>query len=178
MAKRYLFFLTKSDLMEILQDVEKEISLQYIKGGSYSSNDLEEYDSLLEYKELGINKTGNHLGESFVVIEKSNKLVTRMVKLADDSIRYFVDQKENPDSIMLRPGGIFEEGYLICGEIGTISSSEASIRIFKVFQKYIKRRCKTTVGRFHVSEEAKKMYGTRRFITISVKQAMEYDLKL
>lgn len=133
MAKRYLFFLTRSDLMEIVQDVEKEISLQYIKRASYSSDVLEEYDSLLEYKELGINKTGNHLGESFVVIEKSNRLVTRKVKLADDSIRYFVDQKENPDSIILTPGGIFEEGYLICGEIGTISSSEASIRTLRSY---------------------------------------------
>lgn len=178
MAKRLLFFLTKSDLMEILQDVEKEISLQYIKCGSYSSDVLEEYDSLLEYEQLGINKSGNHLEERFLVLEKSTRLVTRAVKLADDSIRCFVDQKENPDSIILRPGGIFEEGYLICGEISTISSGEASNRIFKVFQKYIKRRCKTTVGRFHVSEESKKMYGTRRFITISVKQSMEYDLKL
>jgi len=112
------------------------------------------------------------------VIHFKNKLVTRTVKLVDDSIVYLVDQKETPNSIILQPGGIFEEGYQICGEMSTINSSEESNKIFKVFQKHIKRRCKTRVGRFYVSDEAKKVYGTRRFITISVNQSMEYDLKL
>ena len=68
MGKSLYFFLTKNDLISILENVEQIISLKYVWEDSYTTNEIEEYTSLIEYVELGINKSGEQQEESFLVL--------------------------------------------------------------------------------------------------------------
>lgn len=39
------------------------------------------------------------------------------------------------------------------------------------------KQCKMKIGRYYISESAKEMYGDWRFITISIKEDVAYDIK-
>lgn len=178
MAKEIYFFCTKNDLINILQNVEEIIQLKYVEVKSCSSPNFEEYNSLEEYKEFGTNKSGNHQSESFLVLEKSDKLVVREVQQSVGVIKYFIDQSMNKNSISIWPGGIYDNKYLICGHVGTINTTEKAKNIFNAFQKQIKKQCVFRAGRYYVGEEAKDLYNRLRFITININQPSEYDLKI
>lgn len=178
MGKDLFFFTTRKDLLSIVENVEKSIRLKYIKTGIYDSNAPEQYESLLEYEEFGINKSGDHQSESFLVLEKGDDLIVREVEQAEGGVKYFVDQMINENSVVLWPGGMYDNNYLICGHMGTIKTNNFSKQIFNVFQKYIKQQCKNKVGRYYFSDEVKGLNGRLRLITINVKQSCEYDLKL
>lgn len=179
MAKELYFFLTKNDLISILQKVEQFIQLKYVESKAYfTTNEIKEYISLEKYEELGINKSGNHQAESILVVERTHKVNVREVQQVDGSIKYYVDQMNNEESVLFWPGGIFDNKYLICGHVGTAYLNEKSKMIFDIMQKMIKKQCKTKVGKYYVSEEAKKLYNDIRFITININQSKEYDLKI
>lgn len=178
MSQGRYFFLTKEDLISIMRSVQASEPVYYVETGNFDTNDIRKYDSLEEYEDLGIKKSGEGHTESFLVLRQSDELIIRERQAHDGSMRYLVDQLENQDSIVIWPGGIYGDEYFICGHIGTTGFTETSIKLFKLFEKYIKRQCKTKIGRYYISESAKKMYGDRRFITISIKEKVEYDIKL
>lgn len=177
MSQGRYFFLTKEDLISIMRSVQASEPVYYVETGNFASNDIKRYDSLEEYENLGIKKSGEGQSESFLVLRQSDELIVRERQILDGSMRYLVDQMENKDSIVLWPGGTYGNEYFICGHIGTISSTETSIKLFKLFEKYIKRQCKIKIGRYYISESAKEMYGSRRFITISIKENVGCDIK-
>lgn len=177
MSQGRYFFLTKEDLISIMRSVQASEPVYYVETGNFASNDIKRYDSLEEYEDIGINKFGRQCSEGFLVLKQHDKLTLREVLQRDGSIRYFVDQLENQDSIILYPSGVYAKEYFICGQIGTASTTETSIKLFKLFEKYIKKQCKMKIGRYYISESAKEMYGGRRFITISVKEDVAYDIK-
>lgn len=178
MAKEIHFFMTKNDLIEVLRKSEENISLKYVEAKAYSSKEINEYYSLEEYEDIGINKSGNHVTERFLVVEKDYTVKVREVLQVDGNIRYHVDQMNNENSVLFWPGGIYENKYLICGHMSTIHLNDNAKKIFDNIQKNIKKQCKTKVGRYYVGEDAKSIYSDMRFITISINQASEYDLKL
>lgn len=178
MTKEIFFFATKNDLLSIINEVQRYESLKYIPTGSYLSKDIIEYLSLEKYENLGINKSGDHQTESFLVLRKTDRLRIREVEQTDGSLLYFVDQLENEDSIVLWPGGINKGEFLICGHASTINESKLSRVLFNYFSKNIKRLCKKQVGRYYIGEGAQSLYGEMRFITINVNQSTDYDLKM
>lgn len=178
MAKEIFFFVTIKDILSILEKIQMNERLIYIKTGVYVSKNFVEYELLNEYEDLGINKSGNHQSESFLVMKNTNQLVVREVEQMDGSIRYFIDQYKNEDSITLWPGGVYDNKYLICGHLGTIHKTEQSNQLFSLFKNNIMKQCKTRVGKYYIGEDAEKLYGNMRFITININQASEYDLKL
>lgn len=178
MSKEIYFFALKQDLYSIIKSVQQTVGLQYIMTGAYDSLDIHVYNSLEEYSDLGIKKSGEHQSESFLVLEKNWNLNVREVKQIDGSIKYFVDQLQNENSVVLWPGGVYENQYLICGHVGTVKMSDTSKKIFGTFQKSIKKQCPNRTGRFWYSDKVKDMNGQIRLITINVNQPKEYDLKI
>lgn len=181
MAKELYFFLTKEDWLQILEGIEQTSSFKYILAKAYSSdefNEMKEYVSLKDYNGLGLNESGNHQTESFLVLERDEILNVREVEQVDGGIRYIVDQLKNEKSVFLWPGGIHRNQYLICGHIATIHTGEKSKKIYSMFEKSIKKQCKTKVGRYYVGNEAIKLRNKVRFITININQSEEYDLKI
>lgn len=178
MSKEIYFFSSKNDLYSIIKSVEQTIKLKYVMNGAYDSPDIRVYNSLEEYSDLGIKKSSEHQSESFLVLEENCNLNVREVKQFDGSIKYFVDQLQNEDSIVLWPGGVYENQYLICGHVGTVKMSDTSKKVFGIFQKSIKRQCPNRIGRFWYSSEVRDMNNQFRLITINANQPKEYDLKI
>ena len=178
MAREIYFFMTRDDLLCMLQKVEESIGVKYIENKAYYSKNIFVYDSLKDFESLGFNKTGNHQSESFLVLNKLDELYLEERQQYDGKMRYLADQSNNVDSVIFWPGGTYQDQFLICGHVGTISTSEKSKKILKVFQKYIKNQCKYKVGRYYFSDHVREISNEIRLITINVNEAKEYDLTI
>lgn len=178
--KRVNFFCCKNDLLLMIQNIEKSLDVKYAAGGVYSSiNDVRIYTTLLEYADLGTHKSGEHQDGYFLIVEATSGITLDEFRLVDGSIRYSVNQLKNPGSIIFHPGGIYENRFLVHGQVSTISTSYIAQRLIKVFQKEIKRQCPKKNGTFYYSEGVKRLYDNGvRLITISTKSPTEYDLKI
>ncbi len=178
MANEIYFFTTKVDLVQIIQNVEENIKLKYIETNSYDSNIIKTINSLEEYENLGINLSGDHQSESFLVLKWEDPLNIREVKQTNGGVKYYVDQMENENSIIIWPGGVYKNKYLICGHVGTISNTLESKSLLNMFKRNIKKECNKKAGRYFIGNDAMKLFDQIRFITINVNQSEEYDLKL
>lgn len=176
MANEMYFFTTKDDLINIIQNVEQNIKLKYIGINSYDSSIIKEFNSLKEYENLGINLSGEHQSESFLVLERNEILNIREVKQNNGGVKYYVDQLENENSIVIWPGGAYKDTFLICGHVGTISKSPKSKNILNIYKRNIKKECSKKTGRYYIGNEAIKLFNQMRFITINVNQPEEYDV--
>lgn len=178
MAKEIRFFATKSDLLSILRLTEEKMPMKYIRTGGYSAaGAIEEYKSLMTYGDLGINKSGDHQNESFLVIRAEDSLALNDCCLLEGGRRYFVDQLKNEQSVVLWPGGIYGDKFLVHGHVGTIHTNVTANKLYDVFQKAIKRQCNIKVNGFYISSDVLNLHRSGfRLITINVRQSPEYDL--
>lgn len=170
--------MTKEDLLTIFQEIEKNTLLKYIYGGIYNSNMVEEYQAIKDYKNLGINISGNHQDERLLIMEKNDPLIIREVLQETGGVKYFVDEMKNNNAISFWPGGIYNENFIICGHVSTINQTSSSIKLVNTVIKQIKKQSKVNVGRYYVGADAMDLYNAMRFITMNVNQPEEYDLKI
>ncbi len=171
------FFATKEALMEILQGVSAEIEVKYVSDKRYDRPVGIEYNDLSLYPQFGISCSGDHQSESFFVVEQDKEIIFKESKQRDGTSKFYLGQDDNVDSIVLWPGGVYNDDSLISGHIGTISDSPISKKIFKAFQKNIKKRCKLKIGRYYIDDTLQSMK-KYRLVTMTVKEPLEYDIQL
>ena len=176
MANEFFFFATKNDLHRIMQNIELQINLKYVNCGSYESKELPILKSISEYPFLGINRSGDHQSESLLVMNADDNIyiTERNAKTYTGKLKYSISQQGNENSIILWPGGIHKDNFLICGHVGTIHKSKISQELFTLFKKEFIKQCKR-YGRYVVGKETIQLYGKIRFITININQSREYD---
>jgi hypothetical protein len=138
--------------------------------------------SLVDWEALGKNVTGDHVtGYSFLVFRAGSRVSARRVHEGGwtrGKVRYTLDQLQNPESISVRLGGIFDsQKVLVCGHIGTASDSAVSITLYKAFAKAIVKGFQK-VRNYHVGPEAIRLMDEGyRMVTVSVGSPPEWDLR-
>ncbi|GLC31552.1 hypothetical protein [Clostridium omnivorum] len=177
MPKEKNFFATKADLINGLDAFEQLRPVKYVKCGVSDTKEILIYETIDEFINLGKNSTGDHQSESYLVLDYNVDLNLRQIKQMDGSVKYFVDQLMNKSSVVFWPGGIYDETYLICGHVATISDDPISLDLFKHFSMAITKGFEK-VGRYYIGLEARKLSLKRRLITMNINQPVEYDLKL
>ncbi len=177
MGKSLYFFMNIDDLIDLSGMIEKQMDLVYIENSAYYHTDVKGFEAIADIPNLGISISGNQQSENYIVIGKKSIIKWRKIKQNNNAYRYFVDQAENPDSIVFWPGGFYNKEKLICGHIGTISDSVCSKKIFKCFEKSIKKICSEKRGRYYYSERIKNIENVR-LITMNVNEALAYDLSI
>jgi hypothetical protein len=177
-SKQIHIFATRSDLEPGLKRFESEKGVKYALSGLLYSPIFEQYGSLLEWTELGKNTTGDHIsGPMFLVVPKNAEIKVEPVpQVNSGEIRYALNQKLNPDSITFYPGGLYREGVLVCGDIGTIWKTPASLDLYKRFVQSVTKTF-AKIGSYRVGSEAERLMDKGyRMVTISIRSPREYDL--
>lgn len=144
----------------------------------HKSPEFEEHDSLLNVPSLGSNATGDHItGQDYLIVDKDTEIRFESVVQRKGGIHYFVTQELNPISITFSPGGLYQDRYLICGHIATISEHPDSIELYKTFRKSLTKGFKK-IGNYKVGPEAQRLMDQGvRMITMGVDEPPGYDLK-
>lgn len=156
MSMETFFFATRSDVFKGLKEIELAWKIKYIKRRAYDSQDYMICDSIDNFDNFGINTSGDHQSESYLVLDNSIPAIAREVKQSTGGVKYFIDQMENKSSIVFWPGGLYETDYLICGHIATLSDDKASQELYKYFTKIFIKGYKK-IGRYYVGIEAIEM---------------------
>lgn len=178
MSKELFFFATKKDLLQNLVEFEKYFPVKYYRNGLFSCKDsIIEYPTITDIDNIGFNISGNHQSESYLIINRHDTINVREVQLERGGIKYSVSQINNDNSIVLWPGGLFKEKYIICGHINTTKLSSIAIELLNNYIKYLKKGYKK-VKSFYVGPEAMTLKDTHRFITMGYDQPEEFDLKI
>jgi hypothetical protein len=128
---------------------------------SESPLSLDQYLSDLEQKSTGENKA-----------ENGPTLMT------SGNFRYDVGPDQNPDSVIIAPGGIYnDQRVLVCGHIGAGSNSPEARSLCKGFAGAITKGFEY-IGSYRVGPEAVRLMDEGyRLVTISLASPREYDLR-
>lgn len=171
------FFSTKEDVAPLFEVVEKTYQLRYTLMAFSETPDLIWFDSALLIPDLGVAQRGATAREaSYLVMSREAKVTVRAIPQKVGPPRYAVDQLKNPDSVVLTPGGLFDDTCLIGGEISTASNSTESRMLMDCFHRIFRKHFKKQKNYF-VGSDARRLYDQGRRLTTDVRSPREYDLR-
>lgn len=140
MPKGIIFFADSNDFKKIALDVEARQRIHYFEAGSFDIEEVSHYATLLDVPELGISKSGiSGLNRYYLVLPQDIKLNVRTVQQNAGGVRYFVDQLVNPNSVIIRVGGIWNDSAIIASSLDTIAKEVDALSIFKEFSSSIRK---------------------------------------
>ena len=177
MSRRCGFFATRSDLLSLFERVEAKASLHYVRTGLFDNKSMKRIVSARYIEHLGIALVGdrNHV-PSYLIINAKSRLDIREVPQRRGGVKYAVDQRKNPKSIALNPGGEFDGGAIIEGQVGTVSRDSDSLSLFTLVSKELKREF-TIINGMYIGKEAIKAMDSGVRLTANVRSPPEYDLR-
>jgi hypothetical protein len=172
------FFATRADLEPGVRLIEGRHRLVFVESDMVPTPELHMYSSLLDIPALGTNETGSHTtGKCVLVMKSGAKPSLRRIPQRKGGVMYSADQDNNPNSIVLWPGGVYRNEALICGHVGTISTRADSVDLWGEFHGALLKGF-TKIKSYHVGPEALRLYDAGwRLVTIGVKSSVEYDLR-
>ncbi len=175
-SKSVHFFATKRDLESLLAAVESQRHLKYTQAGMFDTPETTTFASGLQIPNLGFAPSGESILEPFWLITDANaKVEVKVVPQRRGGIRYGVDNGLNPDSIIIWPGGVFENSCIIMGTIGTGLINLSSMELLNLFTREIRRQFKRIKSSF-VGPEAEQLLDAGYRLTHGIGTAKECDL--
>jgi hypothetical protein len=142
-------------------------------------NQPEVHGSLLLANGLGMSKTGDAARSvTYLAMSAGDNVHVEVVPQRKGGVRYSLTQLGNPTSIAIKPGGIFENGSLVAGSVGTVSEHAESIALYNDFKRSVTRGF-DKVRSYLVGPGALRLLRNGiRLVTMGVDESIEYDLKL
>lgn len=175
--KRIQIFATKLDIVPLLWEIEEERPLQFVLSGISYSPDIEAMQSLADMPMLGNAEVGASIQlPSYLTADREALIKVRPIPQREGGTQYAVDQMANPQTIVFRPGGIYQGEILLAGAMGTISADVKSSEIFKLFTKVIRSQF-TKIKSFYVGNDAMQLLRAGWRLTVNAQSPALYDLK-
>ena len=175
MSKEVRYFMDTEEIVDFLNEVCIEKSLLFYSGKLDEDGNIESYE-YMNIPHLGKKLNGDHQTEFYYVFEKDSTPFSE-IKLNKAGEKYLsLNQEGNKDSIVLYPGGRYDDNCLIEGHFSTIHSSKESLELMKCFESKLRKICKKKVRSWYLSDNA--ISYNNRLITVNVKQDKAYDLKI
>jgi hypothetical protein len=174
------FHALKDDLLLMLELVEQQGSLKYVRIGNFVKNELNEGIGVIEnarqIPHLGqATAASSTASQSFLVSARNTQINLRNLRGTAGVERVCLDQLVNPDTVVMNPGGMWGEDVLLEGQIGTASSSPISQGLMKRFNAAI-RKTYQKIRALYVGPRALVLLESGKRLTMSAQAAPEFDL--
>jgi hypothetical protein len=154
MRKLTFFFLTSADLRNWLAEVEQYTPVSYAQVGSYDSEHVPISGTAGDISWLGSPLRGDCTREEkLLLLPKLHNFVTRSLSVPSGGARYLLYPDTNPASVVLTPGGLFQNKAIIIGELSTTSKDRTSIDLYSLMLQRLQSQG-TTVQGIVVGQEA------------------------
>lgn len=179
-SKQIMFFTLLEDIDNIIRNFESVIEIQYFKTGLFDSKNIPTYNSLLDAPNIGVALSGDwNRVDNYLITNKSASLNIREVPQRTGEMKFAVDQMNNPKSIELKLGGIYQEkqNVIVAGRVSTISENSDSLELFKLLSTKIKKEFRK-IGTFYVGKSAEEKLKEGWRLVTNEKSPKEYDLAL
>lgn len=167
---------TRQDLIGLLVDVESRRLVHYVEAGMFDTPEPTQFGSCLEIPALGtISVASANLASIYLMADVETLFAVRSVPQKKGGIRYAMDQRVNPDSVALYPGGQYNDQTILAGSIGTSTDSSASITLLKTIAKVVHKW--TEIKSYVVGPEAESILDAGGRLTANIRSPREYDLQ-
>ena len=177
MSKIINFFATRKDLLDLLANVESVRAIHYAEAGMSDEPKLVVYGSASTIPGLGeLRVTEANLGPGFLLADMEVPFAVRHVPQRRGGNRFAMDQRMNPDSVDLVPGGQFDAQTILAGRIGTCTDSPVSAALLAAIAASIRKKW-TQVKSYAVGPEALGILDAGGRLTANLRSPREYDLQ-
>lgn len=174
--KHIQFFAVREDILLVLEAVECDGPLQYVRTGNQLSPDFETFLHGADIPNLGVaNRETGSVCNAFLVTKTTVPIAVQSMKGAGGVQRYLMDQLLNPDTVTLTPAGMWGKDIILQGVVGTASDSAASQELMKKFNSAFKKSFTKVQGRF-VGLQALALFNAGKRLTIAAQSPPEFDL--
>lgn len=164
------FYASPSDLVAIVETVERKLLLQYTPMGMFQ----EPPSALLALNSQLIANVAKP-DNSYLVTYRGTEVRTRSIPQVAGGILYAVDQLVNPDSIALTSSAWQSPRLAVYGRIGTVSGTKPAKCIYGAFARAIERLFRR-VNSAWVGSEAEAAWRAGARLAIGPSSPREYDL--
>ena len=172
----YNFFATQEDITNVLRAVEAAHPLQYVEAGLFDESERPVFQGFASIPELGRAQVGDsNLEPIFLVQLKGARTTVRTVPQRRGGNKYAVDQLANAGSVVIRPGGKYDDATLISGMVGTVHHDKTAEMLIQAFSDTLERDF-TKLKSYFVGPEAEKMRSMGMRLTKSLNGPKEFDL--
>jgi hypothetical protein len=135
------FFATADDLLPVLLSVEAKRAVVYTLCGHIHEPSTDHYQSARNLTTLFKPQPCESAvgGPAYLITEAGTEVVLRQLSQYEGKDRWAVDQLANPDSTVLRHGGLFKENVLLSGEVRTAYKTTVAQRLQRAFDAAIRK---------------------------------------
>lgn len=172
------FFATADDLLAVLLGVEAKHAVVYTPCEHIHEPRAEHYRTARDLPTLFRPQPFESAvaGPAYLVTEAGTEVVLRQLSRYEDQDRWAVDQLANPDSTVLRHGGLFKENVLLHGEVRTAYKTTAAQRLQRAFDAAIRKHF-VKVRAFYVGPAAEALLDSQCRLTAAEQCPPEFDLR-
>lgn len=174
---RQQFYATKGDLEAILSFVEmKSRPLKFVPTGVFSNAQVNTLDTLIGHFELGIATSPESIGNrGYYVLEREHPV--SMAKIQNNAKDwYYKFEIGDHNTVIFRPAGILEHGTLILSEVNVVSTDSATLALFELFRREIKKQS-SMVQSTSVCKEAEQLLDDGWVLTDAANTVIKRQLK-
>jgi hypothetical protein len=138
MSRGVYVWATRSDLLLMLERIERKTPLHYRPFDAFDSEDIPLWKSARDIENLEIASSGYYVtGKKYLVLPAAARFKLRRGKLNNGQTRYYVDQLKNPDSVVLCSGGQWSNDFLIMGEFSTVSPARPGFDLYRTVHRAV-----------------------------------------
>src|SRR5947209_8573169 len=133
-SKSIHFFATKRDLELVLAAAESHRRIKYTQAGMFDSPEITTFTSGLNIANLGFAPSGDSNHEPFwLLTDADEKVEIKVVPQRTGGTRYGIDPGLNPESVVIWPGGVFQNTAIIAGQLATAMINPTSMALMNLF---------------------------------------------
>jgi hypothetical protein len=175
--KQIYFFAMKADLLPVLEAVERDCPLQYVRTGNSLSREFETFLRGADIPNLGTaDRDTGSVCETFLVTMRTVPIAVEAFKGVGGVQRYCVDQLLNQDTVGFTPAGMWGEDVLLPGRVATVSESAISQALMKRFNSAIRAQF-GKVKAFWVGRHARALLDAGKRLAISAQSPCGFGLR-
>lgn len=154
--------------------------LHYALIDEFTSSEVPIYQSIREIPSLGrVSRPEAVNSPQYLVLPSGLSPKIRSIRRFDGTKVYTLDQENNPDSMILETGGVYDALCVVAGRFATISRRPLVEQIQSSIARAVQKSFEKT-GTYYVGPRAKALHYEKglRLVTIGLREPVEYDLKL
>jgi hypothetical protein len=172
------FFATPDDLLPVLLSVEARHAIVYTPTGHIHEPRAELYRTARDLPTLFQPQPFESAvgGPAYLVTEAGTEVLLRQLSRYEGKDRWSVDQLANPDSTVLRHGGLFKQNILLDGEVRTAYKTTVAQRLQRAFDGAIRKHF-VKIQAFYVGPAAEALLDSGCRLTGAEQSPPEFDLR-
>jgi hypothetical protein len=172
------FFATADDLLTVLLNVEAKHTVVYTPFAHVYEPRAEHFRTGRDLPTLFKPQPYESAvgGPAYLVTVAGADVVLRQLSRHEGKDRWSVDQLANPDSTVLRHGGLFKENILVSGEVRTAYKTRVALRLQRAFDTAI-RKLFAKIQAFYVGPAADGLLDSGCRLTAAEQCPPEFDLR-